>query len=113
MELDPQDFWDRKARQGTPQFTDEDARLVKLYEREGWLLSAGDGDPCVVDPEGVAWYGEQELVAEEGAEAPEPGKYEGLSYAEVREQAKNRGLNAGGTHEEIVARLDEHDQKQD
>lgn len=43
------------------------------------------------------------------AEGPATDDYGDLSYADLQTEAKNRGLNAGGTADELKARLREDD----
>lgn len=93
-------------RDSGKELTDEDRRFLKMYESP-----KPAGGP-------VAGTHAYDLVHGEQPESEEDdelgkGKYEGLTYAEVQKQAKDRGVNAGGTHEEIVARLVEADEKQD
>jgi hypothetical protein len=99
MEFTKADYDERKARIDAGQGSDEDRRLVKLYERP-----KPSGGPV----EDTAEYNRQADEAE--AEV----KYADATHADLKAQAKERGLLTSGTKDELVARLKQADtEKQD
>jgi hypothetical protein len=103
------DYEDRKSRQGTKHFSDEDARLVALYEENGYRRASGGpindpNSPKVVDPDGDG------QVSSNSDDLAEPtSRYAGLSAADLKAEAKKRQLSASGGNDAIVARLEEAD----
>lgn len=91
MEFTQHDYEARKDREGTDEWSDEDARLVKQYEAAGYVRAAGGP---INDP---------------NSPTVESGKYDGITQREASTQAKDRGLTATGTRDEIVARLEKAD----
>jgi hypothetical protein len=104
MEFTKADYDERKARIDAGQGSDEDRRLVKLYERP-----KPSGGPV----EDTAEYNRQADEAEAEVKYAEV-KYADATHADLKAQAKERGLSTSGTKDELVARLKQADtEKQD
>lgn len=94
MKMTQQDYDDRKARADKGEGSDEDTRLVKLYEREGYTATPASPQD-----------------AHEGAEGADEAKYERLSDDQILKEVEDRQLDADGDREQLIARLVEHDAK--
>lgn len=110
MKPSQHDYEARKGRQGTKHFTDEDARLVRLYEDSGYRPASGGpvndpNSPEVVDADAEAGAGDGE-----GANDGVPtSRYADLSFADLKAEAKRRDVSTSGGQAAIVARLEEAD----
>lgn len=97
MEMTTADYHERLERIDNGSADDEDRRLVKHYEREGYERPA-DGSWLFEDTQG-----EQRVRGE---------NYGALSRTRLVKLAKDRKLSASGSQEELIARLREHDAAQ-
>lgn len=94
MEFTKKDYEDRKSRIDAGEGSDEDRRLVKLYES-----TKPSGGPVADTAEYDARIADQEAAA----------RYDGKTQADLKAEAKERGLATGGTKEDLVARLKQAD----
>lgn len=90
MEMTEKDYEDRKARAEKGEASDEDLRLIKHYERP-----KPSGGP-VADTRD---YDRQE------AEREADEKYADATVADLKAEAKERGLSTSGSKDELLARL--------
>lgn len=97
MEMTQQDFEDRLARVEDGTADDEDRRLVKHYRREGF--TPGD------EPADGSW------LAGLGGDDAENDDYDAMDYRDLQALARERGLNAGGSGDDLKTRLREQDQQ--
>jgi hypothetical protein len=114
VEFTQHDYEDRKGREGTRRFSDEDARLVALYEGHGFRVAAGGpindpNSPVVVDPDAAEGDGNDIGSGGDGAGDGPASRYADLSYPDLQAEARKRGLPAGGGQAAIVARLEAAD----
>lgn len=95
-----------------------DARLAKVErrtaERKQYELRSEHGPELVRLPEGSTVVSNDALDAlrNEDQDGPQDeDEYGSWSFADLRTEAKRRGLNAGGTAAELAARLREDDRE--
>jgi hypothetical protein len=91
VERTQHDYEARKDRQDAGTASDEDNRLVKQYEKSGFVRAKGGP---LTDPH---------------SPVVDAGKYDGYTQRDAASEAKARGLTATGTRDEIVARLEKAD----
>jgi hypothetical protein len=92
MEMTQQDYDERKTKTVAEEGSDEDLRLVKLYEREGFTPS----------PRGD----EQDYLDEE---LEEDAPYIEWSFEDLKSEAGRRKLSKAGGREDVIARLEAND----
>src|SRR5690242_15486078 len=97
MKMTQADFMERLEREDTGTATDEDRRLIKLYEREGYERPA-DGSWLFEDTEGETQVRGQ--------------NYGALTRPQLQRLCKDRDLPATGSQEELIDRLRENDAAQ-
>ena len=133
MDFTQHDYEERKSREGSGRFTDEDARLVALYEDNGYRVASGGPlndphSPKIVDPgaskaqvspshpgapggqaggEGSAGGNDEASTDDTATESA--SRYSGLSKSDLHAEAKRRGLPVGGGQAAVVARLEQAD----
>lgn len=98
----------------------EDGALVSKSEYDGGAGAAADYQEGSGDPTGEAAVGAAGVgtggtdPVDPDAEPDEgPDVYDGMGYPELQQEAKSRDLNAGGSADEIRARLRENDAEQE